>query len=59
MVVFQVIVMAFLLTFIVKKDSDVIEYEAVLGKTKVDMETVSLNNQGTSTSWAAPVKLCM
>ena len=42
--------MAFLLTFIVKKDSDVIEYEAVLGKTKVDMETVSLNNQGTSTS---------
>ncbi len=39
--------MAFLVTFILKKDSDVAEYETVLGKTNVDMETVSLNNQGT------------
>ncbi len=45
---FQVVLMAFLLTFILKKDSDMAEYESILGKTKVDMETVSLNNQGTS-----------
>ncbi len=38
--------MTFLVTFILKKYSDVTEYETILGKTNVDMETVSLNNQG-------------
>ena len=38
--------MAFLLTFMMKQDSDVAEYQSNMGKTGVDMETISLQNQG-------------
>ena len=39
--------MALLLTFILKQDSDVADYESSLGKTEVDLETISLKNIGT------------
>ncbi len=52
--------MAFLITFIMKQDSDVAEYESDLGKTKVDMETISLENQGiVLTSLRYHSKRCM
>ncbi len=38
--------MALLLTFILKQDSDVADYESSLGKTEVDLETISLKNIG-------------